>query len=67
MAGEKPIDIEAAFENEQLILAAIRQGTLEAMKRHIAGGVPMVSWKDGHVVEIPVEKLIEIVNREQTI
>ena len=57
MAKREPVDIEALIAQRTPILEAIRKGAREAMKRHIAGGVPMVSWKDGKVIEIPVEEL----------
>jgi hypothetical protein len=58
MADKKSVDIEALIVNDEPITEAIRQGAREAMKRHIMGGVPMISWKDGKVIEIPPEKLM---------
>jgi hypothetical protein len=49
--------------NEEVVVEAIRKGTREAMKRHIAAGVPMVSWEDGKMVEIPPEKLAQMLQR----
>ncbi|MDR3077933.1 MAG: hypothetical protein LBV15_04115 [Planctomycetota bacterium] len=62
MAKREPVDIEALIKQGEPIKDAIRKGAREAMKRHIAGGVPMVSWKDGKVVEIPVEELARMLN-----
>lgn len=60
MIHNKEIDIDALIERDDLILDAIRRGGLEAMKRHIQAGVPMVSWKDGGVVHIQPEELKKI-------
>lgn len=65
MSDKRQVDIDAVINNEELVLAALHKGTRDAMKRHIAFEVPMVSWEDGKIVEIPVEKLIEMVRRDE--
>jgi hypothetical protein len=60
MSDKKPIDILALIEQETPITEAIRQGTFEAMKRHIAGNVPMVSFRDGQIIHISPEELKEM-------
>ncbi|MDR1487946.1 MAG: hypothetical protein LBT62_08175 [Deltaproteobacteria bacterium] len=57
MSDKKRIDIDALIANEAVVAKALRKGAREAMKRHIAAGVPMVSWEDGKVIEISPEKL----------
>jgi len=57
MADKKHIDIDALITNEAVVTEALRKGAREAMKKHIAAGVPMVSWDDGKVIEIYTEKL----------
>lgn len=57
MADKKQIDIDALITNEAVVTEALRKGAREAMKKHIAAGVPMVSWEDGKVIEISPEKL----------
>ncbi|MGL4942447.1 MAG: hypothetical protein ACRC46_04565 [Thermoguttaceae bacterium] len=53
-------DLAELLRDDKLILNAIRLGSLEAMKRHIAGGVPMVSMKDGEIVYIQPDELKRI-------
>ncbi len=65
MPDKRQVDIESLVNDKELMLEAIRKGTRDAMKRHIAFEVPMVSWEDGKIVEIPVEKLIEMVRRDE--
>ncbi|MDR1083903.1 MAG: hypothetical protein LBP22_03370 [Deltaproteobacteria bacterium] len=64
MAENRRVDIDALITNEKVVVEAIRKGTREAMKRHIAAGVPMVSWEDGKVVEIPPEKLAQMLQEK---
>ncbi len=63
--NKRTVDIEAVVNNKELMLEAIRKGAREAIKRHIAFEVPMISWEDGKMVEIPVERLIEMVRRDE--
>jgi hypothetical protein len=60
MADKKQVDIDALISDEKVVTEALRKGAREAMKRHIAAGVPMVSWENGRMVEIPPEKLAEM-------
>ena len=46
MSDKQDIDIDALIQEETPITEAIRRGSLEAMKRHILAGQPMVSYKD---------------------
>lgn len=64
MDDNKQVDIDTLITNEKVVVEAIRKGTREAMKRHIAAGVPMVSWEDGKMVEIPPEKLIQMLQEK---
>lgn len=64
MADKKHVDIDALISDEKVVTEALRKGAREAMKRHIAAGVPMVSWEDGKVVEISAEKLAEMLREE---
>lgn len=64
MADKKQVDIDVLIRDEAVVTKALRKGAREAMKRHIAAGVPMVSWEDGKVVEIPPEKLAEMLLEE---
>lgn len=64
MADKKQVDIDALISDEKVVTEALRKGAREAMKRHIAAGVPMVSWENGQVVEIPPEKLVEMLQKE---
>jgi hypothetical protein len=60
MSGKKDIDIEALIQERTPVTEAIRRGALEAMKRHIQAGQPMVSYRDGQVVHVPPEELKEL-------
>lgn len=60
MADNKQVDLDALITNEKVVVEAIRKGTREAMKRHIVAGVPMVSWEDGKRVDLPPEKLVQM-------
>ncbi|MDL2226525.1 hypothetical protein LJB86_02580 [Deltaproteobacteria bacterium OttesenSCG-928-M10] len=64
MTDKNIIDIDELITNEEIVTEALRKGAREAMKRHIAAGVPMVSWDDGKVVEISTEKLAEMLQEE---
>ena len=64
MADKKQVDIDALFFDEKVVTEALRKGAREAMKRHIAAGVPMVSWENGQVVEISPEKLAQMLQEE---
>jgi hypothetical protein len=64
MADKKQIDIDALISDEKVVTEAIRKGAREAMKKHIMAGVPMVSWENGKVVEIPPEKLAEMLQEK---
>jgi membrane protease subunit (stomatin/prohibitin family) len=46
------------------IIRSMQEGVREAMKLHIAYGVPMVIWEDGKIVDVPPEKLSEILKEE---
>jgi len=38
-------------------LAAMRQGVLEAPRRHKQAGVPIVAWRNGRIEKIPADEL----------
>ncbi|MCD7908132.1 MAG: hypothetical protein LUH04_10720 [Clostridium sp.] len=57
MASETKKDIGELFRDGDLVRNAIKRGGMEAMKRHIQAGAPMVSWKDGKIVHIPPDEL----------
>lgn len=60
MSGKKKVDIDAIFQNSTIVTEAIRRAGLEAMRRHIQAGEPMVAYRDGQVVHIPPEELAEL-------
>jgi hypothetical protein len=60
MTEKRNVDIEALIRQKEPVTEAIRLGGLEAMKRHIQAGVPMVGYKDGQVIHIPPEELAEM-------
>ena len=64
MSDKKQIDIDALITNEAIVTEALRKGAREAMKKHIAAGVPMVSWENGKVIKISTERLAELLGDE---
>lgn len=62
MTREK-VDIGALIEQDELVDAAIRRGAYRAMREHIRAGLPMVAWREGKVVNVPPEELVEILKR----
>ena len=64
MADKRRVDIARLLQEDEPVKEAIRLGIREAMKRHIAGGVPMVTWRDGKIVYIQPEELIESLKKE---
>jgi hypothetical protein len=65
VTNKRKVDIGAIIEQSEPILEAIRRGGLEAMKRHIQAGVPMVGYKDGQVIHIPPEELVEMLKASE--
>ncbi|MDR1872397.1 MAG: hypothetical protein LBS60_10865 [Deltaproteobacteria bacterium] len=62
----RKVDIGALLNDRRdFILEAIRRGGIEAMKRHIQAGVPMVGYKDGQVIHIPPEELTELLKETE--
>jgi hypothetical protein len=66
VANKKKVDIDALIEQRTPVLEAIRLGGLEAMKRHIQAGMPMVGCKDGQVIRIPPEELARMLKTAET-
>jgi hypothetical protein len=60
MGDKKNVNIEALIRAGTPVTEAIRRGGLEAMRRHIQAGAPMVGYRDGQVVRIPPEELVEM-------
>jgi len=65
VSAKRKVDIYALIEQREPVLEAIRRATLEAIKRHIQAGVPMVGYKDGQVIHIPPEELAEILKASE--
>jgi hypothetical protein len=66
VAGKRKVDISAVIGRGDAVLEAIRRGGLEAMRRHVQAGVPMVGCKDGQVVHIPPEQLSKILKAAES-
>ncbi|MDR2140788.1 MAG: hypothetical protein LBR11_03220 [Deltaproteobacteria bacterium] len=60
MDDKTEFNLLALPNDNGLVLEALRKGAREAMKRHIVAGVPMVSWENGQIVEIPPIQLEKI-------
>lgn len=66
MVDKTDVDIAALIQRNDLVLQAIRRGSLEAMKQYIQAGESMVSWEDGRVVYITPEELKKIVEEVES-
>jgi hypothetical protein len=66
VTNKRNVDIDALIEQREPVLEAIRRGGVEAMKRHIQAGVPMVGYKDGQVIHIPPAELAEMLKAAET-
>jgi hypothetical protein len=51
--------IGVTVRDTNAVLGALCEAQIEAMRNHIFGNVPMVSWKDGKVVEISPSELLK--------
>ncbi len=51
-------DLDDVFRHPEPILQALREAYYDAIRLHLAYGVPMVFWENGKVVEIPPEQLV---------
>ncbi len=63
MTCNRNIDIDELIRQEKPVLDAIRRGGIEAMKKHIQAGKPMVSWKNGKIYMIPPDELAEMLKQ----
>jgi hypothetical protein len=63
MTSKNDSDFTDLIDNK-LIIRALQEGAREAMKLHVAFGVPMVIWEDGKIVEVSPEKLSQILKEE---
>ena len=45
------------MEEKTIVTEAIRRGGLEAMRKHIAAGVPMVTQRDGSIAYLQPDEL----------
>jgi hypothetical protein len=56
--NDKPdVDINEAFRLGTPIDEAMNEAVRIAVERHRQLGLPLVVWRDGRVVEVPVEQL----------
>ncbi len=60
MAEEKVKDrISEIFEDKEKISQALAKGVHEALSRHKQAGNPVVTWRDGRIVWLKPEEIIE--------
>ena len=60
MAEEKVKDrISEIFEDKEKISQALAKGVHEALLRHKQAGNPVVTWRDGRIVWLKPEEIIE--------
>lgn len=61
MAPMTPLTDEewaATWEPGDAIDEALRLGVIDAARRHLAAGVPMVIWRDGRIVHVPAAEVL---------
>jgi hypothetical protein len=60
VAEEKVRDsISEIFEDKEKISQALAKGVHEALLRHKQAGNPVVTWRDGKIVWLKPEEIIE--------
>ncbi len=57
--------ITEAFENTEIIKAAIMEGVAEALCKHKLAGQPVVVWRDGREVWIPASEIPDLSNHKR--
>jgi hypothetical protein len=55
---DTPPDLAIAFADHELIARAFAAADASAARRHKQGGVPMVAWREDHVVLIPPSEIV---------
>lgn len=48
----------ATWEPGDAIDEALLLGVIDAARRHLAAGVPMVIWRDGRIVHVPAAEVL---------
>ena len=51
--------IQKIIDNPELILRFLQEGVYAALLRHKQAGNPICEWRDGKVVWIPPEKILQ--------
>ena len=55
---DRPVDIDALFEDGEAIDKALQESAREARRFHKALGYSIPEWRDGKVVWIPPEDIV---------
>jgi hypothetical protein len=63
VAADSDKSIDELFEEGTAIDQALRDAAADARRLHKALGIPIVTWRDGHVVLIPPEEIVVDDNR----
>ncbi len=58
MNDEREIDIGALMREGTKIDAAMSEAVRRAVLQHKQLGIPLVTWRDGQVVEIPPDEIV---------
>ena len=58
MSDEQQVDIRALMREGTKIDAAMSEAARQAALRHKQLGFPLVTWRDGQVVEIPPDEIV---------
>ena len=59
MTADPPKDIGKLFRDGTAIDQALKRAALEAKREHQRLGMPAAAWRDGRVVWVPVEELVD--------
>lgn len=62
-----PRSISELFDDDELIEAALREGTRAALREHKLAGNPIAVWRDGQVVWIPADEIDVEMNGDRSI
>ena len=51
-------EVDALWDPGDAIDEAVRLGVIDAARRHLVAGVPMVIWRDGRIVHVPATEVL---------
>ncbi|MFN0150494.1 MAG: hypothetical protein ACKVU1_07275 [bacterium] len=58
MGNQETKDIERLLDDEEIVTRALREGVVQALRRHVSLGLPVVVWRDGGAVRVPPQEIV---------